>query len=116
MPWRVALSAERFLPSGVLGPVDFFELARLAARRRSETGRLGAGPGVAGAEAADSATGVGKTEPATPEGSETAAFEGSGSAGGLPASSPRATSLRPDSAGLAGTGSARACSLRADSV
>jgi hypothetical protein len=77
MPWRVALSAERRSPSGVRGPVDFWALARLTARRRSETGRLGAGSGVAGAGAGDSATGA--DAPLT--GSDTSGSDGSGSAG-----------------------------------
>ena len=41
MPWRTPFKDERCLPSGVRGPVDFFALARLAARRASEMGRLG---------------------------------------------------------------------------
>src|ERR1700750_21295 len=49
MPWRVALSEERCLPSGVFGPHDFLAFSRLARRLASETRRLGlAGGGAAG--------------------------------------------------------------------
>ena len=51
------LSRERALPPGVRGPVDFFALARLAARRRSETwrGELETGPGESADGAGDAA-------------------------------------------------------------
>jgi hypothetical protein len=39
-PCRQAFAAERSFPAGVLGPVLFWALARLAARRASEIGFL----------------------------------------------------------------------------